>query len=229
MGGGVGISVHGSVRIAGPATKFAMPETGIGLFPDVGGSYFLPRLPGEFGMYLGLTGVRLGAADCMDAGIAQLHVASERSGDALASLDSIAWEGDRDQAGAEVERRLMRFVSPPGEGRLANDREKIDRCFSAPDLDGIFARLREEATEWSAATLRELARKSPTSLCMTFRELRDGASLSFEDCMRMEYRLARACMDGHDFYEGVRAIILDKDGAPRWDPPSLDPGGSGSD
>ena len=91
MGGGVGISVHGSVRMAGPATKFAMPETGIGLFPDVGGSYFLPRLPGEIGMYLGLTGVRLGAGDCIDAGIAQLHVASDRSGDALASLDSIAW------------------------------------------------------------------------------------------------------------------------------------------
>ncbi len=222
MGGGVGVSVHGSVRIAGPATKFAMPETGIGLFPDVGGSYFLPRLPGEIGMYLGLTGVRLGAADCVYAGIAQIHVASERSGEALASLDSVAWDGSLERAAAEVGRRLQCFVSPPGPGRLAADREAIDRCFSAPDLGAIFERLREEATEWSAATLRELARKSPTSICMTFREIRNGASLSFEDCMRMEYRLARACMDGHDFYEGVRAIILDKDGAPRWDPPSLD-------
>ncbi len=222
MGGGVGLSVHGSIRIAGPATMFAMPETGIGLFPDVGGSYFLPRLPGEIGMYLGLTGVRLGAADCLYSGIAQLHCDSEISGAALASLNSMEWEGDRARADAEAEQRLRRFGCPSGEGRLATSRDAIDRCFSAPDLEGVFARLQEESGEWTERALREMSRKSPTSLHLAFRQLREGASLSFEDCMRMEYRLARACMDGHDFYEGVRAVILDKDGAPRWDPPSLD-------
>ena len=222
MGGGVGLSVHGSIRIAGPSTMFAMPETGIGLFPDVGGSHFLPRLPGALGMYLGLTGVRLGAADCVYSGIAHIHVDGASSPAALASLDGMVWQGDRARAVAEAERHLRRFGSPTGEGKLAASRGAIDRCFSAPNLEEIFARLREEPGEWAERALQELSRKSPTSLHLAFRQLREGASLSFEDCMRMEYRLARACMDGHDFYEGVRAVILDKDGAPRWDPPALD-------
>ena len=222
MGGGVGLSVHGSLRIAGPGTVFAMPETGIGLFPDVGGSYFLPRLPGSVGMYLGLTGMRLGASDCIYSGIAQVHVATGQSGTALSSLDGMVWQGKRNQAIEEVEARLRPFASHPGESRLAGCRQSIDRCFSAGDLEEVLARLREDGTEWSDRTLRELARKSPTSLRLAFRQLREGASLSFEDCMRMEYRLARNCMDGHDFYEGVRAVILDKDGAPRWNPSSLD-------
>ena len=227
MGGGVGLSVHGSLRIAGPATMFAMPETGIGLFPDVGGSYFLPRMPDSLGMYLGLTGTRLGAADCIAAGIAQLHIARECSEAALASLDCVVWDGECARANAEVEQRLRQFSGPSAGGRLAASREAVDRCFSAPSLDCILARLRKEGTEWAERSLQEFSRKSPTSLRIAFRQLREGATLCFEDCMRMEYRLARACMDGHDFYEGVRAVILDKDGAPRWNPPSLgqvDPG-----
>ncbi len=222
MGGGVGLSVHGSLRVAGPGTLFAMPETGIGLFPDVGGSWFLPRLPGALGMYLGLTGARLGPADAIEAGIADLYVPRESAERALASLDDLEWTGDRESLDREVERRIRAFAAPPGAGALSARRPAIDRCFSAPDVDGILARLRAEGTEWADSVVRELRRKSPTSTLFAHRQLVEGAALSFEDCMRMEYRLAVACMNGHDFYEGVRAAVLDKDGAPRWDPPSLE-------
>ena len=222
MGGGVGLSVHGSHRIVGPGTRFAMPETGIGLFPDVGASWFLPRLPGALGLYLGLTGARLGAAECIECGLAGLHIPPPALAAALAALDRVEPDADRGRLDAEVTRRLAAFAGPPaGPGRLAALRPAIDRCFPAPDLAAILDRLAGEAGEWAARTRRELTGKSPTSLHLAFRALRAGARLSFEDCMRMEYRLARACMQGPDFYEGVRAFILDKDGAPEWNPATL--------
>ncbi|MEX0814730.1 MAG: enoyl-CoA hydratase/isomerase family protein [Dongiaceae bacterium] len=210
MGGGVGVSVHGSHRVASERTLFAMPETGIGLFPDVGGGYFLPRRPGRIGMYLALTGARLGAADCLYAGIATHHVPGDRL-DAL--VDALA-DGD-------VDATLVRFATDPGPPPLAERRAAIDRCFAGGSVETIIATLEAESGDWARTARATLAAKSPTSLKLTFRQLSAGATLDFEAVLVMEYRLSQFCMAGHDFFEGVRAVVIDKDNAPRWRPATL--------
>jgi enoyl-CoA hydratase len=218
MGGGVGVSVHGSHRIVTERTMFAMPETGIGLFPDVGATYVLPRLPGALGRYLGLTGARLGAADCLHAGIGTSHVAADRLGaleDALAAADL------RGDAQARVDAVLARFASDPGLAPIVGQRVRIDRCFGAESLAAIGARLADETSDWGAAQCEELAAKSPTSLAVTFRQLCQGATLDFNSAMRLEYRLVHRFMAGHDFREGVRALLVDKDRHPKWRPERL--------
>ncbi|HEY4114557.1 MAG TPA: enoyl-CoA hydratase/isomerase family protein [Rhizomicrobium sp.] len=211
MGGGVGVSVHGSHRVANETMTFAMPETGIGLFPDVGGSYFLPRLPGEIGMYLALTGERLKAADCIYAGIATHFVPSRATEELVAALEE----------GTEPDLVLRSFAENPGAAPLADLREAIDRCFSEGSLDGVMMALESDGGDWAKATLATLRKKSPTSLKITFRQIREGARLSFDDCMRMEFRMVNRIVAGHDFYEGVRAAILDKDNQPKWQPADL--------
>ena len=210
MGGGVGVSVHGSHRVASERTLFAMPETSIGLFPDVGGGYFLPRRPGRIGMYLALTGARLRAADCLYAGIATHHVPGDRL-DAL--VDALA-DGDVDAV-------LARFATDPGPPPLAERRAAIDRCFAGGSVAAIVATLEAESGDWARATRATLAAKSPTSLKLTFRQLSAGATLDFEAVLVMEYRLSQFCMAGPDFFEGVRAVVIDKDNAPRWRPATL--------
>jgi len=212
MGGGVGVSVHGSHRVANETVTFAMPETGIGLFPDVGGSYFLPRLPGELGTYLGLTGERLKTADCLYAGVATHFVPSAQTEALLSALES----------GTEPDLVLRSFVESPGEAPLAEKREAINRMFSEHSVDGILAALDDDGGAWARATAAIIRKKSPTSLKITLRQLREGRHLSFDDCMRMEYRIVCRVMAGHDFYEGVRAVVIDKDNAPKWRPAELD-------
>jgi len=211
MGGGVGVSVHGTHRVVGDRTVFAMPETGIGLFPDVGGTYFLPRLPGQIGMYLALTGARLKAADALYAGIGTHYVSSERQS---ALVDRLSESGE---AGDWAE-----FARPSTAAPLAARRAQIDRLFSGRTVDDVFAALEREGDDWSAEALRTLRQKSPTSLRLTFRQIREGAHLSFRDCMRLEYRLTCRVMEGHDFYEGVRAAVIDKDQTPKWRPARLE-------
>ena len=210
MGGGVGVSVHGQYRIACETTLFAMPETGIGFFPDVGGSYFLPRCPGEIGMYLALTGARLKAADALYAEVATHIVPQAR------------WSGLMDalETGAALPNLPAEFDSKTP-APLAEHREKIDRIFAAGSVEAILARLDDEADDWSKATAATIRSKSPTSLKLTFREMREGRKLFFDDCMRVEYRMASRILAGNDFYEGVRAAIVDKDGAPKWRPAAL--------
>jgi enoyl-CoA hydratase len=218
MGGGVGVSVHGSHRIVTERTLFAMPETGIGLFPDVGATYMLPRLPGALGLYLGLTGARLGAADCLYAGIGTGYVPAER----LEALESALAETPlRADPAAAVEGVLARFQADPGPAPLTELRALIDACFGQPSLTAILAALEAETTGWGAAQLQELATKSPTSLAVTFRQLCNGATLGFDSAMQMEYRLVHRFMEGHDFREGVRALLVDKDRRPAWQPPHL--------
>jgi enoyl-CoA hydratase len=215
MGGGVGLSVHGSHRVVTQRSQFAMPETGIGFFPDVGGSWFLPRCPGALGTYLGLTGARLGAADMFYCGLATHHVPSQGLRGLVALLD-----GTHDHV--EVEARLARRATDPGPAPLAERRREIDRCFGADSVEEILAGLDRERTPWATETAAELRRKSPTSLKVTLRQLRIGAEAeSFAAVMQMEYRLARRFMTGSDFYEGVRAAVIDKDQAPRWQPATL--------
>ncbi|MBW7849196.1 MAG: enoyl-CoA hydratase/isomerase family protein [Rhodospirillales bacterium] len=219
MGGGVGVSIHGSHRIATERTLFAMPETGIGLFPDVGGTYFLSRCPGQIGMYLGLTGARLKAADSLYAELATHHVPTQR----LPEIEQALWLEDvESELYATVSCILDAYHEDPGPAPLAEHREAIDRCFGEPSLDAIFQALAEEGTTWADEVLAGLRTKSPTSLLVTFKQIRLGAKLDFEQAMRIEYRLSQRFMAGHDFFEGVRAVIIDKDQKPRWRPASLD-------
>ena len=211
MGGGVGVSVHGSHRVANEGMTFAMPETGIGLFPDVGGSYFLPRLPGEIGMYVALTGERLNAADSVYAGVATHFVPAAQTEALVSALEE----------GAEPDFVLRSFTEKTGASPLSHTREAIDRVFSAESLDGILAALDDEGSEWSSKVAATIRKKSPTSTKVTFRQIRNGARLGFDECMRMEYRMVNRIIAGHDFYEGVRAAIIDKDNSPNWKPARL--------
>lgn len=214
MGGGVGLSVHGSHRVATERTLFAMPETGIGLFPDVGGGYFLPRCPGEIGMYLALTGHRLKAADLLYAGIATHYVPSAGLDDLVVALGEI-------RSSDGVDEVLGRFAAPAGEAPLAAHRAAIDRCFAAPSVEAILDVLAADGSDWARAARATLLKMSPTSLKITYRQVRLGRALDFEACMVMEYRMIQRFMAGHDFFEGVRAAIVDKDQAPRWRPDNL--------
>ncbi|MEM6620619.1 MAG: enoyl-CoA hydratase/isomerase family protein [Pseudomonadota bacterium] len=203
MGGGVGVSIHGSLRIATERTVFAMPETGIGLFPDVGGTYFLPRLPGQIGMWLGLTGARLKGADTLSAGLCDLLIEASDLEDFIETLDPAG------------------LGSVPVYPDIAA-KAAIARVFSGDSVEDILERLGNEGTDWADKQRTAILSKSPTSTRLAFRQIREGATLSFEDCMRLEYRLARYCMTHPDFYEGVRAVILDKDNAPNWTPAALE-------
>lgn len=216
MGGGVGVSLHGSHRVAGERTLFAMPETGIGLFPDVGGTWFLPRLPGQVGLWLGLTGARLKAADALAAGVCDLFVPRANHAAALAAL--AACEGSR----AAVDAALAPLAEAVEGATLPALRPMVDRLFAAETLAALVAGLQADGSDWALAQAATIATKSPTSLALTFRQLRLGGSLDFAACMALEYRLARFCMTHPDFYEGVRAVIIDKDNAPRWSPPTLE-------
>ncbi|MCW5747114.1 MAG: enoyl-CoA hydratase/isomerase family protein [Alphaproteobacteria bacterium] len=221
MGGGVGLSVHGSHSVATEKFLFAMPETAIGLFPDVGGGYFLCRLRGALGAFLALTGHRLKAADALWAGIVQAHVPSERLGDLVAAM------GDADLSGEGARRKvdavIASFATDAGAATLPAISEEIDRCFSAATLQEIVTKLRARNTDWANKQLDVLAKMSPTAMKVTLEQLRRCANRSFEDTMTIEYRMSQACMrPGHDFYEGVRAVLIDKDQKPQWNPPTVE-------
>jgi enoyl-CoA hydratase len=217
MGGGVGISIHGSHRVAGDAFAFAMPEVGIGFIPDVGATWFLPRLPGEVGLYCALSGERLGPADALAAGIATHRIASARFPDLLAGLCG----------NVPVDALLGAFAEPPGEGPLAAWAPAIDRLFTGNSVEGILAGLDAEATGqgvdagFAGATAAAIRLKSPTSLKITLAQLRRGRNLDFAGCMRTEFRIVSRLLLGHDLYEGIRSVIIDKDQAPHWQPSSL--------
>lgn len=217
MGGGVGLSVHGSHRIVSEHALFAMPETGIGLFPDVGGTYFLPRCPGEIGMYLGLTGARLKGADVLTAGAATHFVPREKMAALEAALIAAA-PTDR----AAVDAVVTKFAADPGPSPLADMRPQIDRLFGGASVPAIIKALEADGSDFARQQLKFLAGKSPTSLKLTFAQLRRGRNLSLRDCMRLEWRMCNHVAGGHDFYEGVRAVIIDKDHHPHWQPATLD-------
>jgi len=216
MGGGVGVSINGRYRIAGENIQFAMPEVGIGFFPDVGGTYFLPRLPGETGIYLGLTGSRIGLADCLWTGLATHCVPGGRF-DAL--IEALAGSADTGPV-------LENFDTVPGStgALLAADASRIDAVFGGASVAGIrdeLERWRDEGSDRAAAAARAMDRASPTSLAIAQRQMRTGRSLDFAACMRTEYRIVSRILAGHDFFEGVRAQIIDKDREPKWDPAKL--------
>ncbi len=213
MGGGVGVSLHGSHRVAGERYLFAMPEVGIGFFPDVGATHALPRLPGATGTWLAVTGERVGQADAMALGLATHAVASS----AMAGLlDALV-------AGQDVNAALMERAAPPSPPPLSPHRALIDHAFSAPTVEAIIARLDEVAgtDPFAARLLAAMAQKSPTSMKLALAQMQVGGALSFNEAMRTEFRIVSRIATSHDFREGVRAVIIDKDNKPGWQPARL--------
>ncbi|XP_063255971.1 3-hydroxyisobutyryl-CoA hydrolase, mitochondrial isoform X2 [Prinia subflava] len=222
MGGGVGVSVHGHFRVATEKTVFAMPETAIGLFPDVGGGYFLPRLSGKIGYYLALTGCRLKGRDVLRVGIATHFVESAK----LPALekDLIALKSPSKEKIADLlnSYHMKCTIDQEKEFVLAEHMEKINSLFSANSMEEIVKKLKQDGSPFAMKELETINKMSPTSLKLTLRQLREGASMSLQEVLQMEYRLSQACMKGHDFYEGVRAVLIDKDQSPRWKPAALE-------
>ncbi|MFT3729026.1 MAG: enoyl-CoA hydratase/isomerase family protein [Terricaulis sp.] len=221
MGGGVGISMPAKFRIATENTTYAMPETGIGLFPDVGGGWYLPRKPGQVGMWLALTGARLKAADCIAAGIATHYLPTEILGPARARIAGAAQTHDVERA---LQSGLDALDENPGAPKelTPENRARIDRIFARESVEAIVAELEADGSDWAEAQLKTLATKSPQTLKVAFRQLREGSKMqNFADEMVQEYRIGAHAVQRHDFLEGVRALIVDKDNAPKWDPSGL--------
>ena len=214
MGGGVGLSVHGSHRIAGENYSFAMPETGIGLFPDVGGSFFLSRLKYEAGTYLALTGSRIKAADAIFLKTATNFVKSENFSSIINDLS----KGERDPGDI-----ITSYSSSPDE---ESEFEMISdfslKNFKGNTIEEIIDNLKNNNSDLATKILSIIGTKSPTSLKVALRSLQLGRKNSFEDCMKMEFRMVNKVMNDHDFYEGVRALIIDKDNKPSWSPKSIE-------
>jgi enoyl-CoA hydratase len=206
MGGGVGVSLHGSHPIAGDNFSFAMPEVGIGFFPDVGATYFLPRLPGKTGMYVALTGGRANAGDAVHLGLASAYVPSSR-------FDELARALHEGESADNAVARLRSEIAP---GRIIGSRALIDRCFSAANVSEILARLDAESSAFAAEAAKAMRAKAPLSLFIAHRQMTIGAGLSMDEAMQTEFRIVSRVCRGQDFYEGIRATILDKDFAPHW-------------
>jgi enoyl-CoA hydratase len=215
MGGGLGLSIHGSHRIVSETVRMAMPETVLGLFPDVGGTWFLHRCPGAVGRYLALIGPQVGAADALAAGLATHHVPMASFAALTADLTAAPTIDE-----AVVEAVIARHAATPEGGTLAARLDTIDRLFGADDLETLVETVRAATTEadWIADAAAVLDRASPTSLKATWRRMTEGAGQSIERVLRDDFRMAVRIVRGHDFVEGVRAILVDKDHAPRWDP-----------
>lgn len=226
MGGGAGISVNGAYRIATERTLFAMPETGIGLFPDVGATRFLNRCPGYVGRYLGLTGARLNAADALYCGFATHFVQQDRIEALFAELRRTLPLTEDEQGLTEA--CLDKFAANPDLTPLVLLQPAIDRCFAGESVDAILGALAAEAArggehaDWARETRAQLMTKSPTSLKITLRQLTIGRDYDLEASLVLEYRLTQHVMAAHDFYEGVRAMLIDRDQKPRWRPATLD-------
>ncbi|HEY0910828.1 MAG TPA: enoyl-CoA hydratase/isomerase family protein [Bradyrhizobium sp.] len=210
MGGGIGVSVHGKVRVATQHAVFAMPETAIGMFPDIGATYLLPRLAGALGVFLGLTGTRVVGEDAVHAGLATHFVPRADLGALRAALPLLGASAVGKHA-----RPLPPFTLEP---HLA----AIDRCFAAPDVIGILQLLEREGTDWARATTATLRGMSPSALCWSLAAIRRGAGLSLAEALAVELRLTRQVTRHPDFAEGIRAMVVDKDRQPRWSPPTIE-------
>jgi enoyl-CoA hydratase len=214
MGGGVGIARPCRFRVGTERTVFAMPETGIGLFPDVGGSWYLSRMPDHIGTWIALTGARLKAADCELTGVIT---------DYVESADLAELKGWIVKDPGAIETLLTEFEAEPGRPPLSQHQDEIARLFAGDTVEAIASALDQAGTEWAAEQLKILKTKSPTSSKVALRQMQEGArARDFDQVMAMEYRIARRLAVGRDFLEGVRAVILDKDNAPKWSPATLD-------
>ena len=222
MGGGMGVAQGGEAnrtRIVTERTKMAMPEVNIGLFPDVGGGYFLSRTPGQIGAYLGVTGETIGAADALHAGLADVFLPSDHL---PALLELLATTAESDVPGA-----IRRFAAPfqgkvnPEQSALAMQRGLIDRHFAYDDVTQIVASLKRDDDPFAHKTLEVIGKRSPLMMCVTLAQLRRGANMSIVDCLRLERTMVRHCFEHGEVLEGVRALVVDKDNTPQWNPATL--------
>lgn len=210
MGGGVGISQPARYRVATENTRFAMPETGIGLFPDVGGGWYLPRLGGRLGQYLALTGARLDGAECLWAGLATHYLPSGKLAEAKARISE---HPDR------IAGILAELSETPPDAKIAVHANRIAQAFAPDRFEDILANLEADTSEWATKELAVLASKSPQTCKVALRQLAEGAECkTFAQNMAMEYRIASRVLVRPDFAEGVRAVIVDKTGDPSWQP-----------
>jgi 3-hydroxyisobutyryl-CoA hydrolase len=214
MGGGVGLSVHAPFRVATAKTLFAMPETGIGLIPDVGASYVLPRMDGELGTFLALTGQRLKGSDNLHAGIA-----THACNDVEALKDDLFKTSSKAEIQDVLDKHGENFDEDPF--TLEDKLPLIEECFKGDTVEGILDRLRQVNDDWATKTADLMGKMSPTSMKVSLKMVREGREKSFPECLKMEYRLVRRCCEDSDFYEGVRALLVDKDNAPKWEPKTL--------
>ncbi len=216
MGGGLGISAHAAHRVVTARSAVAMPEVSIGYFPDVGASFLLARAPGRVGFHLALTGERIGAADAIYAGLADLHIPSKKLAELPAALAGC-------RTAQDVRTCLVALSNSPTDGKLATARPWIDACYEADKVEDIFACLRGSTLADARATHAILQKMSPTSLKLTLRNVRSALSFErVEQSFEQDYRLSLACIAGHDFIEGIRAAIVDKDRKPIWRPGRLE-------
>lgn len=221
MGGGVGLSVHGMFRVATERTVFAMPECSIGLFPDVGGTYFLPRMPANLGIFLGLTGYRLKGKELLHAGIATHYVDSNLLKDLEKQLMLMKTESlDKTSVAA----LLAEFQSKSKTGvelSLKPHLQAINQIFGADTVENILNNLEKDGSEWSLSMLETLQKMSPTSLKVSLKAMKNGAAMSLKQCFQTEYRIAVRCCANDDFHEGVKAALIEKNSKPKWNPSSL--------
>lgn len=216
MGGGLGVSVHGTHRIVTERTVMAMPESTIGFHTDIGASYFLNRCPGKLGIYIGLLGESMTAADALYCGLATHFVSSSHLGELSQQI------GARLSTNDTIENVLDQFSSKPHDHSfLEQHQDVIDRLFEGQTIEEIFLNLEREGTDFSLKCLQTLKKKSPTSLKMILALLLKNKNHSLRDCLIHEFRLSKACVRGHDFFEGVRALLVDKDRKPHWSPASI--------
>ena len=207
MGGGVGIALPCTYRVATENTRFAMPETGIGLFPDVGGSWYLSRLPGQIGKFVGTTGARLDGAECLALGLATHYLSADAVPAAIAALHD----------SPDIFTTLKAHGTGAPLARIVENRTHIDRLFAGDSVAEIMAALETDGGDWAAKELAMLRSKSPLSMAVALRQLHEGAAMTdFTDVMRMEYRIAVRVLARPDFIEGVRAVVIDKDNEPEW-------------
>ena len=223
LGGGMGLAQGAELRVVTERSRLAMPEVGIGYFPDVGGSYFLSRIPGELGTYLGVTGVQVQAADALYCGLADWYIDSDQLGALDQGFDGIKWSEYplKDLQGVLAGIGTQTLVDPP----LAELRPAIDHFFALPDVASMIEQLRSvtvgDSHEWALKTADLMDSRSPLGMAVTLELLRRGRHLSLEDCFRMELHLDQQWFDHGDLIEGVRALLIDKDKQPRWNPATV--------
>lgn len=218
MGGGVGVSIHGSHRVATEKLLLAMPETGIGFIPDIGGSYFLPRCPNYTGFYLGLTGARINAADCYYLGLTNHQIKSEQIDTLVTQLLETAFADNAHQTVTEI---IKQFHCAPEPAPLTKYSDEIATCFAHATMEEILHALTQHTNPWCHETARLLMTKSPTCLKVALKELISGKKIHFDDALQMEYRLGQNFLLSHDFYAGIRAVVIDKNQKPNWQPDNL--------
>lgn len=212
MGGGCGISVHGSHRIVTDTTVLAMPECKIGLFPDIAASYFLARCPGQLGMYAGLTGARFGAADALYLKLADYFVKSSQVAKIIPAINACD----------NVDDAIRSVATDAGEPPIAARQQQIDRIFGHQSVREIVRALGKESGAWAAAAHLSITKASPISIELTFRNIHEAASKSLRECLITDFRIAQRLMQRPDYFEGVRALIIDKDQKPQWAVATLD-------